>query len=64
MPFFQIKNFFTVNIALYKGFRLVEECNRDVLKSGKLKFLGKGCSCVILSLIRRNDSVTLGHMSR
>ena len=59
MPFYRIKNFFILSIIW-----LVGACSKDLSKSGKLKFIGKGCLYVVLSLISGNESVRLGNMCR
>ena len=47
-----------------KFFKLVGACFNELLKSGMLKFKGKGCSYFVLSLMSGNELVRLGSMSR
>ena len=47
-----------------KSFSFVGLCLRELSKCGILKFQGKDCSYLVLSLIRGNESVILGSMSR
>ena len=47
-----------------KSFNLVGLCLRELSKHGILRFRGKGCSYLILSLIIGKESVRLGSMSR
>ena len=47
-----------------KSFNFVSLCLGELSKCGILRFRGKGCSYLILSLIRGNESVILGSMSR
>ena len=47
-----------------KSFKLVSLCLRELSKHDILRFRGKGCSYLILSLIIGRESVRLGSMSR
>ena len=47
-----------------KSFNLVSLYLRQLSKCGIFKFRGKGCLCLILSLIIGRESVRLGIMSR
>ena len=47
-----------------KSFSLVGVCLSELLKFGILRFRGKGCLYLVLSLIIGIESVRLGSMSR
>ena len=50
--------------SFMKSFNFVSVCLNELSKFCILRFRGKGCSHLVLSLIIGNESVRLGSMSR
>ena len=65
MPLLQIKNFFIIiDIIGHEVFNFVGLYLRELSKCGMLRFRGKGCAYLVLSLIIGNEPVMLDSMSR
>ena len=65
MPLLQIKNFFIIiDIIGHEVCQFGGSMSQRIVKCGILRFRGKGCSYLVLSLIIGNESVILDSMSR
>ena len=63
MPLLQIKNFFILYVINHEIFQFGGACLSELLKFDTLKFKGKGCSYLVLSLINGNESVSVMYSS-